>query len=89
MKTILTTVNNLVSTRIIVYVGFLNTNDDEVLRFGACLTNNYLFGHSKFKAFQDYFVKLKDFKALNRACKSRARKRGWGQLGAEGPYSPC
>ena len=24
-----------------------------------------------------------------RACKSRARKRGWGQLGAEGPYSPC
>ena len=25
----------------------------------------------------------------NRACKSRARKRGWGQLGAGGPYSPC
>ena len=25
----------------------------------------------------------------NRACKSRARKRGWGQLGARGPYSPC
>ena len=24
-----------------------------------------------------------------RACKSRARKRGWGQLGAEHPYSPC
>ena len=26
---------------------------------------------------------------FNRACKSRARKRGWGQLGAGGPYSPC
>ena len=25
----------------------------------------------------------------NRACKSRARKRGWGQLGAGGPYTPC
>ena len=25
----------------------------------------------------------------NRACKSRARKRGWGQLGAGSPYSPC
>ena len=24
-----------------------------------------------------------------RACKSRARKRGWGQLGAGGPYTPC
>ena len=24
-----------------------------------------------------------------RACKSRARKRGWGQLGAGNPYSPC
>ena len=24
----------------------------------------------------------------NRACKSRARKRGWGQLGAGNPYSP-
>ena len=29
------------------------------------------------------------FGTLNRACKSRARKRGWGQLGAGGPYSPC
>ena len=27
--------------------------------------------------------------AGNRACKSRARKRGWGQLGAGGPYTPC
>ena len=26
---------------------------------------------------------------LNRACKSRARKRGWEQLWAGGPYSPC
>ena len=26
---------------------------------------------------------------LYRACKSRARKRGWGQLGAGGPYTPC
>ena len=26
---------------------------------------------------------------VNRACKSRARKRGWGQLGAGGPYTPC
>ena len=26
---------------------------------------------------------------FNRACKSRARKRGWGQLGAGGPYTPC
>ena len=26
---------------------------------------------------------------FNRACKSRARKRGWGQLGAGSPYSPC
>ena len=26
---------------------------------------------------------------MYRACKSRARKRCWGQLGAEGPYSPC
>ena len=26
---------------------------------------------------------------LYRACKSRARKRGWGHLGAGGPYSPC
>ena len=26
---------------------------------------------------------------FNRACKSRARKRGWGQLEAEGPNSPC
>ena len=25
----------------------------------------------------------------NRASKSRARKRGWGQLGAGNPYSPC
>ena len=25
----------------------------------------------------------------NRACKSRARKRGWGQLGAGDPYTPC
>ena len=24
-----------------------------------------------------------------RACKSRARKRGWGQLGAGSPYTPC
>ena len=27
--------------------------------------------------------------AGDRACKSRARKRGWGQLGAGGPYTPC
>ena len=25
----------------------------------------------------------------NRACKSRARKRGWGQLGAGNPQTPC
>ena len=25
----------------------------------------------------------------DRACKSSARKRGWGQLGAGRPYSPC
>ena len=25
----------------------------------------------------------------NRASKSRAQKRGWGQLGAGNPYSPC
>ena len=24
-----------------------------------------------------------------RACKSHVRKRGWGQLGAGGPYTPC
>ena len=28
-------------------------------------------------------------KERNRVCKSRARKRGWGQLGARSPYSPC
>ena len=28
-------------------------------------------------------------KLFYRACKSRARKRGWGQLGAGGPYTPC
>ena len=27
--------------------------------------------------------------ANNRACKFRARKRGLGQLGAGGPYTPC
>ena len=27
--------------------------------------------------------------AVYRACKSRARKRGWGQLGAGGLYTPC
>ena len=26
---------------------------------------------------------------LNRVCQSRTRKRGWGQLGAGDPYTPC
>ena len=26
---------------------------------------------------------------LYRACKSRARKRGWGSWGAGGPHTPC
>ena len=32
---------------------------------------------------------MSDAAVAHRACKSRARKRGWGQLGAGGPYTPC
>ena len=31
----------------------------------------------------------KSYELAYRASKSRARKRGWGQLGAGGPYSSC
>ena len=41
---------------------------------------------SKFSLYRYTYIYIPVY---NRACKSRARKRGWGQLGAESPYSPC
>ena len=45
--------------------------------------------HFYWRCYAAALVPFRVGKLRHRVCKSRARKRGWGQLGAGAPYTPC